>query len=311
MSAPGVATLLLAALWAQPLPPELNKQQRLLVDPVLPETLRGLIARASEAELDPRRGTGNAMEIIKAEKPRYAGDQKLSVALDLRLAALVLRSKFLGNSAAPEEVRYTQALSTYSKLDLTDPGLGAWIERTIAHVPEAKAGLGNAKARSFTVAVQTQGTALARDAIFADLKRHLASAGVTLVQATPANASYRIKLAGLEARDEGGRATVRVAMEISGPSAWKTSLFRTTEAKDAKQAVDAAVDWLLRIGGRDVLFHWLTQHGLKGAMMVTPQGDGHDHGHGPATPAPVRVEPPPQSPGSVRIPKISGEGAPK
>lgn len=303
MNAP--IALLIALTAAQPVPPELSQKKRPGVDPFLPADVRPSVERASEAELDPKRGPGNAVEILKAEKQRFAGDPQLSIAFDLRIAATVLRTKFLENASAPEPIRYAQALSTYSKLDLTDPGLGTWIARTIEHSPDAKAKLGTPAKRKIKLAISAQGSGLDKDAIFSELKRALAGAGVTLEKAPIATAQYAAKLATLEVRGSDQRSTVRATLQLEaldhGKPIWRTSLFRTMEGPEPKAALSAAVDWLVRIGGRDLLFDWLERSGLEGARMQAPKQDhAHDDGHGHG--APPRVATP--APGSKDAPKV-------
>jgi hypothetical protein len=291
-----ISVLLLLSTQAPP--PELQARQRTGIDPALPLELRPMVEKASAAELDPKRGTGNALEILKAEKPRFSGLPETSIALDLRIAATVLRSKFLQNQAAPEPVRYSQALSTYSKLDLSEPGLGSWIDRTIDHTPAVKEKIGDKKKRRLTIAVLAQGSGLEKDAIFTQVKKAFENAGVTVEKSTAKQADYVLTFGALDVRDEGVKSTVRVSMQIEAfeaeKSVWRHSLFRTMESKEAKAALASAVEWLVRIGGRDLLFHWLEHHGIEGAVM-RPE----EHVHEPPPP-PRGAQAPTGSP-KVRI----------
>lgn len=286
------AWLAAAVLTAQALPPELAQKKQHAVDPALPPELRPAVERAIQAELDPKRGAGNAMEILQAEEARFAGDPDKAISCRLRYAGVVLRSKFVNNLSAPEDVRYLQALSTYSKMDVTDPGLAEWIDRTIKHVPAAKPLL-DKKKRRFSVAVSAQGSGLEPAALFEDLAKAVSNAGFTVTKAPFKEANYSLKIAALEVRTENERSIVRVTAQIEalekGKPIWRTALFRTMEAREPKAAQAAAVEWLIRIGGRDLLFDFLERNGLKGARMPKPGGDHHDHDHGapPGIPVPA------------------------
>jgi hypothetical protein len=41
----------------------------------------------------------------------------------------------------------------------------------------------------------------------------------------------------------------------------------------------AAVEWLARVGGRDLVFHWIAEHGLPEALPMTPRSDNDHKGH--------------------------------
>ncbi len=138
----------LATFVAQNVPPELRRNQQRGFDPVLPEIIRPAVERASKAELDPKRGAGNAVEILKAERKKFQGAQDIQLAIDVRVAATMLRSRFATNEKVTEPERLQQALSTFSKLDMSEPGLKEWTERAIALLPEVKAELSKPKASS-------------------------------------------------------------------------------------------------------------------------------------------------------------------
>lgn len=279
------ALLLTMALGAvgQSVPPELRTNQPRTIDPLLTAELRPAVEKASAAELDPRRGPGNAMEILKArraELPELAS----KLQLDLRVAGVMLRSRFFNEPKLPAHERAARALSTYSRLDLTEPGLGPWLDRAIEGArPEVKKSFAAKDGRRLRVHVSAQGAGIDADKLFAELARAYEAVGVKLVKSSPKEADYLAKIAALEVRDDGGRALVRVTLDLAagqGPDPrWKKALYRTAEATDAKVAVDAGVSWLARIGGRDLLFAWLDARGLDGALMTAPGGgDGHDHG---------------------------------
>ncbi|MFO0726847.1 MAG: hypothetical protein U1E65_23885 [Myxococcota bacterium] len=278
--------MLALLLLAQDLPPELKRDPSSGYDPALPGIVRPVIEKAVEAELDKTRGPGNAVEILRTERGRHQNQQE-QLAIDLRLAAIVLRQKFLLEPKLPEPVRYAEALSTYSRLDLSDPGLKAWLDRAIQHgSPEAKAALLDPKKRAFPIAFEGRGGLDTKD-LTARYTALLKGAGLSVATPTEKNPGYLARLAALEVRDEAGTATVRVTMEITQPKGtYRKTVYRATSAPSAKAALDAASEWLLRIGGRDVLFHWFEEQGLKGAVLTGPEsahahedGPGGGHGH--------------------------------
>lgn len=301
------------ALVGQGIPPELRNNQPRNIDMTLPGVLRPTLEQASDAELDPKRGTGNAMEIIKAARERLT-DAPLRLSLDLRMAALVIRTRFLNDPKVPPEQRAARALSTFSRLDLTEPGLGVWVKRAIASAaPDNRARLTTKEAKRIRVYLATQGAGIDASPFYAELGRVLETMDMKLVKAAPKEADFTGKLAALEVRDEGGSATVRVTLDLAATAGaeprWRRTYYRTAIAPDAKVALEAGVTWLTRIGGRDLLFTWLDAHGLEGAVMVVPgQGDhdhAHDHGEVPER-APIVGEPPKSAPPRVKI----GPGTP-
>jgi hypothetical protein len=278
------ALLLSASLLglAQPLPAELNSnQERRGFDPVLPATIAPAVARAVEAELDAKRGTQNAVEILKAEQRRISGDRDLELSLNVRLAAAVLRARFSSNDKVEKAVGLQQALSTYAKLDVSDPGLAAWIERAVEATPAAKEAFAKT-GRKIEVALFARGEGLDVDAFSKRLSSLVSASGFTLVKKPPKQTVFLLKLSADQVREAGKAPAVRVTLEISKelPAPLKRSLFRTVEAKDADVAMAAAVEWLARIGGRDLIFHWMAEHGLPEALPMTPRSSGHGgHGH--------------------------------
>lgn len=277
---------------APTVPPELRRssgQTARTVDPALPATIRDAVEQASAAELDPKRGAGNAIEILKARRALLTETpDKLQV--DLRVAGVLLRSRFLNDAESPANERPARALSTFSRLDLSEPGLGAWLDRAIdGALPAVKTRFKAKDGRRIRVHVAAQGAGIEPDEMFGELARLFKAAGVELVKASPKDADFALKVAALEVRDEGGQATVRVTLDMGDAHAnahgdeppWRRSLYRTALAPDAKQALRAGLAWLARIGGRDLLFRWLDERGLEGVIMFVPGGDGHGHeGHG-------------------------------
>ena len=272
-------------LIAQTLPPELAVKSRPGYDPALPPELRAVVEKAVAAELDKTRGPGNAVDALRLERSKYERAPLLQLAIDLRIAATVLRQQFLANSKVSEEDRYAQALSTYSRLDLTDPGLDTWFDRAVAHgSAEAKAAFGDTRKRQIPLAIEARGSGLDKKDLSDRFRTALKSAGLTMVAPTDKQPGYLARLAALEVRDEGGQATVRVTLEVEATKwTFKKASFRTTTAPDAKAAVTAAAEWLIRIGGRDMVFDWFDRNGIKGAVLTGPESvHDHDHDHGGA-----------------------------
>lgn len=269
--------------FAQNLPPELQRKRTRSIDPALPETIRKIVEAASKAELDPKRGLGNALQILRAERKNWRDEPRTLMALELRLAATLLRSRFVNNKRQNEPTRYQQALSTYSKLELSDPGLDAWLERTLDKNRDVKKKLTNKRGKKIIpVAVLSRGTGLKNAPIFNQLKKRFRVIGFDLKKTKVKTARYLFKFGSDEVRDKAGKPMVRVALNvesrIKGRIVWKQSFFRTSEATLLADAIDDNLDWLVRIGGRDVLFNWLRFHGLEEVFMKI--GGAHEHKKG-------------------------------
>lgn len=269
------------SLAAQLLPPELKPQdERRGFDPVLPASIAAAVARSAEAELDPKRGTQNAVEILKAEQRRISGDRDLEMSLNVRLAATVLRARFASNDKVEKSVGLQQALSTYAKLDITDPGLSAWMERSVEATPAAKAAFAKS-GRKIDVAVLARGEGLDAAAFSERLRGLVWATGLNLIKKPPKEATYVIKLAAEQMRSASAAPTIRVTLELlrEGPSPLKKTLFRTVEAEKPEIAMAAALEWLARVGGRDLVFHWMAEHGLPDALPMTPRSGHGGHAH--------------------------------
>jgi hypothetical protein len=275
------------------LPAELRKTGSGGYDPALPEALRATVTQASEAELDPKRGPGNAMEILSAERAKHPGEQAIEQAIDLRKAATMLRSRFIHNPKVDEATRWEQALSTFSKLDVTEPGLSYWIQQTLEHKPEAQKQLG--KKLGIPVALMIRGGGLSKQAAFESIKKAMAMAGAHLEQVPLEKAAFVLKLGADEARDQEGAVAVRVTLDVErtehGKPIWQNSTYRSTLAKNADLAILGSVEWLARIGGRDLLFRWLSESALPNAIAHLPGVSDPTRQPKPG-PAPVRAPPP-------------------
>ena len=198
------------------------------------------------------------------------------------LIPLLLRARFSQDPKQPPTTRVARALSTYSRLDLTEPGLGEWIKRAVAaSAPATQARFAAKDGRRLRLAVTAQGAGVDAEAFSRELTRVYGTLGVQVVKTAAKDADYVAKLAALDVRDEGGRTAVRVTMDLAAARGeeprWRTTLFRTSLAANPKDALAASVDWLVRIGGRDLLFAWLDAQGLEGVKMQAPAGDGHGH----------------------------------
>ena len=255
------------------------------VDPILPDSVRPVVKAAIEAELDAKRGPGNALRIIEKAQTRHEEGTPEAVALRLRRAAIGLRRIFLTRPEFPETKRYEQALSTFAQLELTEPGLREWLERTLRNHPEAKATIGPAGQRQIHAALLVRGDALPRKKVKAAFKNAFAHAGFSLRFVPAKKAPYVLKVgtAGTKSPYPDQRA-VRVMLGIEhvddGEIEWQSSVYRTMTAPQAELAVAAGVDWVARVGGRDVLIHWLGTHGLPTLVGEGPLGlRTHEHEH--------------------------------
>lgn len=279
------ALLVATALVAQNTPPELKRASR-SIEPTLPEAMRPVVTRAADAELDPKRGTGNAVQILRDEKRKYDGRPLLVMALDLRIAAAVIRAQFINNGKVGEGERYQQAVSTFSKLELSEPGLATWVDRMLGKNPAAKGKvMGKPGAAPIKIGMLVRGGGLDRGEVFQQIKRRFGDAGFDVKKAAVANADFVFKLAADEVREGDQGTVVRVTLDVEhvedGKTAWRKDFYRTSRAPSVRVAIDANVDWLIRVGGRDVLFRTLTEAGLESAIM-RPMGGAHgEHGgHG-------------------------------
>lgn len=277
------------------------------LDPVLPEALREVVAQAAEAELDPKRGTANAHEILKAARTQHAASGELVLALDLRIAAAGVRAHFLTAPQFPAETRREQALSTFARLDLAEPGLKTWLEQAIAANAEAGKRLATPKQRRLRVAILTRGSALERKQVEQALGAPLAALGFSLEVVPAKDAELILKVAAEGAKsDDPSRPAVRVTFAAEqvkeGKIVWEHSVFRATAANTPQAAQKSALDWVARVGGRDVFFRWLSERGFASLAGGAPSPlgppghdhHGHDHGHahGPPGKAPAQAPSP-------------------
>lgn len=255
------------------------------VDPTLPASVRPVVEAAVAAELDPKRGAANAAKVIERAQAEHAPDGREGVALRLRRAAVLLRNIFLTRPDFAESLRYEQALSTFSRLDLTEPGLEAWIDRTVAHHALAKERFGRKKDRVIAAALLLRGSELERDRVEALFEASFAKAGFTVRFVPVKGAAYVIKLATAGAKSpRPDQRAVRVVLGIEhvvkGEVAWRTNLFRTTTAPTPEAALSASLEWLVRVGGRDLLFRWLGVQGLPTLIGDGPLSlQSHEHEH--------------------------------
>lgn len=283
MSALGVLALL-AAVGAQPA----------LRDPYLPDSVREVVEKASAAELDPKRGTTNAIEALKSERKKYADGSREAAALDLRVAGTILRTKFNVSQEFKEEIRPVQALSTYSRLDLWEPGLKVWLDRAFDKNPEIKKKLAKKSLWKWKVAVLTRGSGLDKDAIAQAFKKALEKVGMAIELVPMAEAEMAMILSAEDAPlENSSERAVKVtfgAERIQDKKVvWRTQFFRVESARDSKVALASALEWTARIGGRDLFFRWLGENAFPPLADPNAPGAGiapageHDH-------APTRVQ---------------------
>lgn len=272
---------------AQNLPPELKRTKRNSLDSSLPEVLRPVVTKAAKAELDKKRGTGNALQILRAVRETYKNNPATLTSLELRIAATVLRARFLQNKKAEPQVRAQQALSTFSRLDLTEPGLPGWLNRTLEQFPDARKKATGRK-NPIKVAVLGRGTGIDRNKIFKQLRDMFKPLGIQLKKTSVKKARYLISLGSDEVRAaEANGTVVRVILKINAkdktPQPWRQSYYRTSKAKKLEDALTENITWLLKIGGRDLLFDWLRANGLSDTFFSLDRSGKkkkHDHsGH--------------------------------
>gem|GEM_PF-3235666 len=284
---------------AQNLPPELKRSKRNSIDASLPEVLRPVVEKAAQAELDKKRGTGNALQILRAEREKYQDSPTTLTSLELRIAATVLRARFLQNKKAEASARTQHALSTFARLDLTEPGLPGWLNKTFKQFPAVRRKATGRK-NPVRVAILGRGTGINKDKIYKQLKSMFRPLGIELQKTSVKKAKYLISLASDEVRSPNTKGTVvRVMLRINArektSQPWRQSYYRTSKAKKLEDALTENITWLLKIGGRDLLFDWLRVHGLSDTYFsLDREGKGkkqehrhdhskhrgHNHGHG-------------------------------
>lgn len=286
------------------------------VDPALPEVLRPVIEKAAEAERDDKRGPANAQAVLDAAMDTHRTNQDLVIALKLRHAAIELRKKLLENERLPEAIRWEKAFSTFARLDLTEPGLKPWFDLTLANHAYAKKKLGTKKQRTLEAALLVRGADLDRKTIESAFAKAFADAGFTL-RFVSAKAAKVIMTVGVEsvkhpnAEMRAARVTVGLESMRDGKLIWRHSLFRAEAAKELAVAARSALDWTVRVGGRDLLFRWLGEQAFHTFLEPGPfsmatgtdlerggggEHDGHGHGGGPKLfgDVPLPKPPPPR-----------------
>ncbi len=261
--------------------------ERSAVDPLLPDALRPIVEQAIDAELDPKRGPGNAISVFTEAMRAHAANDKYMLALRLRMAGVVLRKRFVEDRKFPESLRYEQVISTFSRLDLREPGLREWLDAAIAHHPPGKKRLDEAK-RTLPVAILVRGTGLDRKLIGKSLIKAFKDLGLKIRIVPPKRARFVLKFATENPKTPvPGRHAVRVILGIEaiagGKVVWNHTLFRTQADTEAQAAIDTGVDGLMRIGGRDMLFLWLGKVAFP-SLVARPKNQGapgsHEgHGH--------------------------------
>ncbi|MEQ8278698.1 MAG: hypothetical protein RMA76_29370 [Deltaproteobacteria bacterium] len=268
------------------------------LDPALPEVLRATVAQAAEAELDDNRGPSNAQAVLDAAQDKHRSDPNLVISLKLRDAAIELRKKLRGNERLPEAIRWEKAFTTFARLDLTEPGLKAWFDRTLANHAYAKKKLGTKKQRTLKAALLVRGADLDKKTIQAAFEKGLKTAGFS-IDFVPAKQAEVILKVGVESmkqpnpRQRAARVTLGLESWRDGKLIWRHSMFRAEAANEMSVAANAALDWLVRIGGRDLLFRWLGERAFHTILepgrfsLSTGQDlergsgtedDGHNHG---------------------------------
>lgn len=269
-------------------------------DPYLPPSLTEVVEKAHQAEVDPKRGMSNAMDQLKAERAKRPHTPRDQEALDLRVAGTILRSKFMTSDEFPEALRYVQALSTYSRLDLWEPGLKYWLDKSLERDPTARAKVRAKNAMKIKVGILLRGSSLDREEIARAFKHALEKVGASIEVVPVKEAAMVLTFAAEDAtreqtRDKAVQLGFGAERVQDGKVVWRTSLYRVEAAQDPKVALASALEWIARIGGRDIYFRWLGELAfpiLGGPPTlekgIAPAGH-HDH-------APVKVKIPQKSP---------------
>ncbi len=247
------------------------------LDPYLWDEISSAVAAASEAELDPKRGPDNAREILLEAKAKLP-DRRLATAVDLRLAGVFVRQHFLASEKFTVPIRRAQVLSTYSRLDLAEPGFREALDAAL----DAKHGAKKPDLH-IDVAVLARDRSFDKAAFEKKLAAGLSRLGVNLHLTGPSKANFLLKLGARDAAADGDRRLVGVRLDIehveSGEISWRHGMFRASEAASMDAALDAGLDWLARIGGRDLLFRALATGPLPDLKILgAPGADSHD-GH--------------------------------
>lgn len=245
------------------------------IDPYLPQSLTKIVTDASEAELDPKRGPDNAVSILASERDRHPEGSREARALDLRIAAVKVRKRCLTSEEFAKPARLEQALSTYARLDLAEPGLRPHLDRALAVRPEAQKALGARARWKLPVAILTRGSALELEAVRKAFASALERVG-TKLEVVPAREASLVITLGVDdvPTGESDRATVKLTFSVEairdGHVVFKNSLFRIEAAHDARLALASALDWASRIGGRDLFFRFLGERGFP--LLLEPRG---------------------------------------
>lgn len=246
------------------------------VDALLPDHLRPAIEAAAEAELDPKRGPGNAKEILERVQREVARSPRDQMSVQLRLAALELRRTFLAESKLERSGRHEQALSTYSRLDLTEPGFAEWLDRTLDHHPEVQASL--EASNDLKISVLSRGP-VGREELQEALRAAFAAAdlGVDLELVTPRRAEYLLKVTTENMTRDGRAPAVGVTVVIQSAQRedpWsKHRIRRAFTAESPEEAARVGARWVARVGGRDLVARFLADRGLT-MMVLGPLSGG-------------------------------------
>lgn len=257
------------------------RPQAAQLDPFLWEEVRSLVEQAWAAEQDPKRGPGNAETLLKNARVEFASDRHRT-ALDLRRAATSLRQVFRTAQQFSEVQREAQALSTYSRLDLAEPGLATDLQRALLARQRAIADEDSpivVPELGIRAAVLSRNASLDAPRFARRLRARLKKVGVRLKTVAPAEADFILKIGAknVETRGDTRQVTVRIDLEQvdRGRTAWRHALFRTTAAPTAQEALDVGLEWLARIGGRDLLFRYLADGPLPELMPLSPRRRHH------------------------------------
>lgn len=259
-----LSLILSTGLVSQPL-----QARRGELDPFLWASIRDTVEQAAEAEADPKRGAANAMEILRARRAEI-NDRNTQIALDLRLAATLLRDRFRTSTKFSVPMRRAQSLSTYARLDLTEPGLSDLLKDCLKE-----------ETLSIRVAALGRSPKLDLSTFRKELDLAFAKLPVTLEWVDPGQAEFRLKVQVSVLETDPPQRLTRLDVEHieDGKVAEQRALYRSSALSD--EAEQQQFRWLARIGGRDLLFQFLREGPIPdlATLYAPPSGDGHHHHH--------------------------------
>jgi hypothetical protein len=224
---------------------------------LLPDALFPAVSAASEAEWSHPKRFGEARAILLRERSRVASDPELLRVIDLRVAANILRSRSEATSSLASNDRWKDALFTFARLDLKEPGLDRWLQKARENEKPRRE-----KSMLFQLAYFAPSQSFDLSAAHDRLSALFSRLDIPIQRVDEANASFLLRIRALGVQHIGAMSQVRMGVVVQhrdhGRVIWEDSLTHTASGSNSKAAQDACIDALLRLAGRDLLFHWLS-----------------------------------------------------